>query len=485
MKPASKNLTLFLALLLTAQMTACGTSETAQDTAETAETTAVTETAAETVDDGKVYDDLGDITFDGQDFHMWLAYEELTGYNMEEQTGEVFDDAVFDRNLAVEERLDVKLIFTASEHDFGGGGYAKGCEDIKNYVLSNDTTYDVYQQVQHRGIPGLIAEGYFVDWKTVPNVNLTKPYWHLNAIEEINFGSRIYMLTGFYENSIMSSQSCVYFNKNILTNAQVAFPYDAVLDGTWTYDKFMEIIHGTAQDLNGDGKMELKNDLYGYVGRLWNSPYAMFISMGGDMLAKGEGNVPVDVINTERNIDIVDRILALENPAEGTCIISDTQEMIRMFHDSETATIHGELRYSYENFRDMDDDFGFVPPPKFDEKQEGYHSWIRHSAPLSYIPITNTDLAFTGAVLEILAMESFNRVTPAYFDTVLTAKIARDTQSEAMIPVILECASFYDHVLTTPDIVTCFDQKKGLATEYAKYQTSVATLLEELTEIYS
>ena len=43
MKPVSKNLTLFLALLLTAQMTACGTSETAQDTAETAETTAVTE----------------------------------------------------------------------------------------------------------------------------------------------------------------------------------------------------------------------------------------------------------------------------------------------------------------------------------------------------------------------------------------------------------------------------------------------------------
>ena len=155
MKQIKNASSLLLALLLAAQLTACGSAEV-QETAETAET-AVPETAAEPVDDGLAHEDLGDITFDGQEFHMWLAYEELTGYNMEEQTGEVFDDAVFDRNLAVEERLNIKLTFTASEHDFGGGGYAAGCEDIKNYVLSNDTTYDAYQQVQHSGIPGLIA----------------------------------------------------------------------------------------------------------------------------------------------------------------------------------------------------------------------------------------------------------------------------------------------------------------------------------------
>ena len=485
-------LCLLLTLLCAASMSACSSgtespeSAAAPDTpAGTADSPDISETEAVSEEDNWVHDDLGEMKFDCRGFNMWLAYEELAGYIQEEMTGDVFDDAVYERNLAVEDRLDVKLTYTISGYEFGGNGYNLGIADIKNYILAADHTYDVFQQIQAHGIPGMVIDGFFTDWKTVPNVDLTKPYWHQKAIDQINYGTKIYMLTGFYENSILSSQSVVYFNKNILTNAGIEYPYQSVLEGTWTFDAFIGIIRATAIDLNGDGEMKLHEDLFGHLGRIYNSPYALFVGMGGDMIAKDESNNPVDVIMTERNVDIMDRILALQNPAEGSWIIDDTDEMRKCFHDSEAATIHGELRYAVESYRDMEDDFGFVPPPKYDETQKEYYSWIRHSAPLSYIPITNEDLGFTGAVLEILAMESYNRVTPAYFDVVLTAKVSRDTETETMIPIILGCSSFYDHCLENPNIVTCVQNMRNLTTEYNRYQKQVAKQIAALAEAYS
>ncbi len=482
-------LCILLAFLCAASLIACSSDkQEAPAVTEAPAEISVTETEAEETEDpnaGWVYDDLGEIRFDGRTFNIWLAYEELAGYIQDELTGDVFDDAVYARNLAVEERLGIKLTCTISGYEFGGNGYNKGIADMKDYILAGDQTFDVFQQIQAHGIPGMVIDGYFVDWNTVPNVDLTKPYWHRKAIEQINYGTKIFMLTGFYENSILSSQSVVYFNKNILTDRGIEYPYQAVLDGTWTYDAFTAVSRAGTADLNGDGAMKLHEDLYGYVGRIYNSPYALFVGMGGDMIKKDENNAPVDVILTERNVDIMDRILAIQTPAEGSWIIDDTAEMIRCFHDGEAAMIHGELRYGVENFRDMENDFGFVPPPKFDENQEEYYSWIRHSAPLSYIPITNPDLAFTGAVLEILAMESYNRVTPAYFDVVLTTKVSRDTESETMIPIILGCASFYDHCLENPNIVTCVQNMRSLTTEYTRYEKAIEQQIEALAEAYS
>ncbi len=475
---------IILALLLTAELAGCGgkpAEGNVSDTAETAEQT----TEAATTDDGLAHDALGDIRFDGDTFNLWLSYAELVGYQMEEPTGDVFDDAVFARNMAVEERLGVKLVYTYSGHPFSGSGYVQGCKDIRNHVMSGDDTYSAYQQVQNGDIGGLIDDGMFVDWNTVPNVDLTKEYWYRNAIDNINYGTKLYRVVGLYENSILSATNCIFLNKRIFADNNVPLPYEEALKGTWTFDRLMEIIEKTSADLNGDGVLDRKTDRFGYLGRSYNTPPALFIALGGDCIARDEKNMPKDVIMTERNSDIIDCLLKLHNPVAGTEIIGDTLEMIRLFHDAHAATAHGELRYCVTDYRDMEDDFGFVPYPKFNEDQESYYSYIRGSAPLTYIPTTNKKLPMTGAVLEVMACESYNIVVPAYVDVVLTAKVTRDRESEQMIPIILDSASFYDHVLVTFDVVNCYFNGTTLAVEYAKNQGYVQSVIEQLIKTYT
>jgi len=483
----SRNLTpIFLALVLTANLAACGGDTPSGNNIDTNPDSGETN-STETTDDGLAHDDLGDIRFDGETFNMWLAYEELAGYIMEETTGDVFDDAVFARNMAVEERLGVKIEYYISGYDFGGGGYAQGFKDIRNYVMSGDTTFDVFEHVQNGLAGGCIDDGLFVDWNDVPNVDLTKEYWYRNAIDNINYGENLYRVVGFYENAILAATNCIFFNKRIFEENDVAFPYAQALAGTWTIDSLMKIITQTTADLNGDTALDRTIDQFGYLGRSYNTPPALLIALGGDCIARDENNMPKDVIMTERNSDIIDRLLALNNPVEGTEIIGDTAEMRQLFIDAHTATVHGELGYANDYFRDMKDDFGFVPYPKFDEKQENYCSYIRGSAPLTYIPSTNTgkNLEMTGAVLEVMACESYNRVVPAYVDVVLTTKVTRDTESEQMVPIILDSASFYDHVLVDFDVVNCYFNNTTLAVEYAKHEGYVKSVIETLTKTYT
>ena len=131
-------LCILLAILCAASLFACSSDkQEAPAVTEAPAETSVTETEAEETEDpnaGWVYDDLGEIRFDGRTFNIWLAYEELAGYIQDELTGDVFDDAVYARNLAVEERLGIKLTCTISGYEFGGNGYNKGIADMKDYM---------------------------------------------------------------------------------------------------------------------------------------------------------------------------------------------------------------------------------------------------------------------------------------------------------------------------------------------------------------
>ena len=61
------------------------------------------------------------------------------------------------------------------------------------------------------------------------------------------------------------------------------------------------------------------------------------------------------------------------------------------------------------------------------------------------VPYT-ADIEMSGAVSEALAVESYKYVIPAYYDIILTSKIARDEESRDMIDIIYDGAC-YDFAL--------------------------------------
>ena len=460
---------LLVALLASQTLVSCGgTSSSGSDT-----TTGDT-TPAET--EPEYLDNLGDLRFDGEEFTLFLAHgtgeDAHNTYIMEEETGDVLDDAVFARNRKVEESLGITLTYVDGGYSTDGTSQAQATAAIQQYIMAGDDTYDAYIHVQHTGMPGMIAEGNFVDWNTIPNLDLTKEYWYQLCIEDINYGDKIYAMTGAYHLNSLTAANVLYFNKRLFDELQEDYPYQMVLDGTWTFDKFYELVEKGTLDLNGDTNIEFGVDQVGYWGWGYEQYPGMFISLGGDVCLKDEKTgMPVLNIDNERTVRLIDSMKKLFELPGANAEWSTYGIFNTAFESGQVLFLHAGLSFA-TNLREMEDDFGFVPYPKLDEDQATFKSRVQNTSCLTYIPVTNSDLAFTGAVLERMASVSQQTTIPAFFDTVLTIKSTRDTESEQMISIIQASCSFYDEAAGGFSVNSAVNSS-GLASYWAGVKAKV------------
>jgi curli biogenesis system outer membrane secretion channel CsgG len=153
-----KSITLLLVLsMLLSSMAACGSIETAETIAETA--------AAETVPEetGPVAE-LPDKTYNGEEV-MFLTshnsgYDWYSSYEIyaAEMTGELINDAVFQRNNEIEELLDIKIAETKLEN----------CHTTaSSSIVAGDKQFDVVMPYMNSTIT-LAVQGSLLDLKQIP-----------------------------------------------------------------------------------------------------------------------------------------------------------------------------------------------------------------------------------------------------------------------------------------------------------------------------
>ncbi len=469
-----KGALILAALLLSQTAVSCGSSETVSDT------TAPTETTEAPVDEDLEHVDF-DKTFNGETFTMYLAHPDTT-YLVEEETGDIVDDALVKSKRLVEEQLNVKLNVVDSGFGSSGSEQALATAAIASLILAGDDTNDIYLHVQHTGMPGQIAEGYYLDWNTIPYINFEKPYWYQKCLSDINYYDKVFAMTGAYNLASMSGGNILLFNKQILDDLNMEYPYQMVKDGTWVVDTFKQYIIDTTKDLNGDTTIDKEHDQIGYWGWGYEQYPAFFMGLGGDIVTKQPDGSPLITVNNERTVNLIDKmneVFALD----GSFVEWDTFGIFQTkFKSGELTFLHASLSWLL-NFRDMEDDYGGIPYPKLDEKQESYCVRVQNGTGLTYIPITNHRLELTGAVLETFACASYNYVLPAYFETALTAKGSRDTETEEMIPIIRESCSFYDEAATGFAVRSAVDN--GLASYWAGVEAKVTDAVQKnIIDVY-
>ena len=75
-----------------------------------------------------------------------------------------------------------------------------------------------------------------------------------------------------------------------------------------------------------------------------------------------------------------------------------------------------EMDDSVAQLRNMKDDYGILPYPKYDESDE-YRSSARNIHNAFSMPVTTSHEDIAVAVLEALSSEKYETVLPAYFET--------------------------------------------------------------------
>ena len=231
----------------------------------------------------------------------------------------------------------------------------------------------------------------------------------------------------------------LFFNKKLALDYDIGSPYDAVLDGSWTFEKYLSMIAGHSADLDGDGKMTV-NDSYGAVyydaltfDNLHNAFGIRYTKRDTD------GSIELDLYNDQIvTISELASALAFSNPDvwyenKG---VGDSREPARKIFSESRGLFFASVLEDAIIMRDMDADFGILPYPKWDEAQTAYYTTSRDGRSMFAIPIDVPDAAFSGLITEAMCIEGSRTVIPVYYDKVLKGKTARDEESASMLDTI-------------------------------------------------
>ncbi len=443
--------------------------------------------------------DLPDVTFDGAEFlfyqwdiERWRIWNDLA---VEEENAEPINDAVFRRNLKISEKYDVTIRAQTDAYDV----YQ---DNVRKSVYADDPLYDVCISMGHN-IAHMYQNDLFYDLYDIPYLDFSRPWWDGNSIE--SFTMRGYLPFAVSDLVILdkAASACVYFNKRLAEDLQLGDLYGLVKNGTWTMDTLREMGLAAYVDLNGNGAYD-EMDRYGIL--CGDDPVIFFFhAAGGRVLSKDEDGYPALSFKTDRNFEAIlyylEKIMYDEKLTFNTMYDNWTEDYVPMFMRDQGLFLIGLLRNS-NVMREMDSDFGILPIPKYDASQETYSSSASvFGGNLISVPKTSDRLEMTGVLLEALSAESRYTVIPAFYETVLKRKIARDEESSAMLDVIianrvydlgdfLSLNDFSDRFLRITGSVRknnvgggYTDRTSDIASFYAKYENSLDAELEKLEKI--
>ena len=170
-----------------------------------------------------------------------------------------------------------------------------------------------------------------------------------------------------------------------------------------------------------------------FVAQEYYSPVNILYAGGQRVYSKNDAGLLQLSFYSNKTVDLLEDFYSLLN--NNSCYIqyNDAPHYVN-FADGRTMFIDGGL-FAANHYRSMDDDFGILPFPKYDEDDD-YHTTYNAVADLGLIPITVSDAERTGAITEALCAYGSMRVVPAFYDTALKTKASRDDDSEEMIDII-------------------------------------------------
>ena len=458
-----KQLSFIFAMLMlaTAALTSCsetdsGSTETSAESAETGTTAAeITETETEPVDErALIPDDLPEMNFDGRDFIILGSEPGCTPYIfVEELNDEGVNDAVFNRNLAIEERYGAKI----SHYIPGatGADYAMTSAAIRGAVKADDS--ESFQLISYCVVEAgsTAVQGLLRNWYDIPHINFDKPWWSDSNENDLSMNGRCFLAIGDAALTAVSATYCSFYDKDAALIYGVDNLYETVRDGKWTVDYQTEIVERVATDTNGDGIMS-EGDYFGLASSPYSAVNTYLWAFDNQVFVKNSEGVLEFSYYNERLVGIFEKVYSLFKETNGVWAPVGRGHNVGndLFLNYGSLFLNSTISYS-AFLTDFEHDYGIIPYPKYDENQAEYKTMVDGAHEAMGVALCSYDLDFIGVMTEVMCAESYKRVLPAYYDVALKQRYASSPEDAEMIELCVDSRVF--------DLGYVYDNWKGVS----------------------
>jgi len=384
-----------------------------------------------------------DKDFAGQDYRilnfdqLWDMYIHM---DVAEQTGEILNDAVYNRNRKVEEELNCKIVEKAMTN--AGNILTDLSDHAKNSIMAGSDEYEIMQLAVNQDI-SLVTSGYLMDLMSIEGFQLQETWWDQDIIDATTLNGKLYFASGAANLMAFDSMWCLFFNESMMADYDLEKPYDLVREGKWTIDKLIEYCAAVA-NLNEDASFTWNKDgscVWGISAHV-NCPEKFYFASGiraTETLDDGSINY---IMESDKFYSVIDKLATLLNGKTGMTLYASTTDFdaeaggyVYVFTTRRSMFMTGEIKAA-QLMRDMEDTFGILPYPKYDEAQSEYQTTLVSQLMYLTVPTTNTNLDLTATVSEVMAHDSYTSVIPVYYSSVVEHKGLRNEDSIEMLEIM-------------------------------------------------
>lgn len=373
-------------------------------------------------------------------FFIWSDYTMREYYA--DESGDVIDDAIFNRNISVEDRLGVE--FEYIEEKGASSNYSEWIVKAENDWAA-DGTYDIYSGYS-RSAPLMTLKGMTANLLEYDeSFYADMPWWPAALTEECTINDKLYFCSGDISTNLLWMMIGTFYNKELYEQyfAGQKSPMDMVEDNEWTMDVFFSMAKDIYED-DGNTSRDM-GDFYGHI--IYDINIDAFQTSAGVTSIERDEEAGLRVSeawNSQRCADAC-ALVGEYIKADGVFVKDDTK-IRNIFYEERALFITDRLFIvagkDMQETGKIEFSYGLLPQPKFSTDQDKYLTNVGH--PFSMYAVSSRSKKIEAAVTTLEALGSANHrtVTPAVFEVAMKVRYTDDPQTSSMYDTLREGISF-------------------------------------------
>ncbi|MBQ7338182.1 MAG: extracellular solute-binding protein [Clostridia bacterium] len=373
-------------------------------------------------------------TVDGNHEFYNLWNEICPDENTNGITGDIIADDIYDRTGWINENYGITLTCQYQSH-------MTIPTVVANLIKSGSDEYQVMVEFGFNA-QRTMGRNYYTDLTTLANVDPSKPWWVKESFEELAIGEFVEFAASDLLILDKGATSTLFYNIPMADDLGLDNLYELVEDGLWTFEEMIACAENAYAD-NGNDTRD-GGDVYGFAGSGDIPVLTLYIGSGMKLLDRDEdGEYYYQYGSDEQSLEIMTTIL--EDLMYQDFYWNDTLEN----SDTHPSFPNGGALFNLATaracsiYRNMEDAYGILPVPKYDEYQDKYYSQVNtyHDSMLAVFNTVESPEK-VGAALELLSYYSYYNIYPDFYDVVIQGRGTRDEESRRMLDLIFSNRSY-------------------------------------------
>lgn len=375
----------------------------------------------------------------------WVPWEEA---DVDSKDGDMLGSAVFDRNAWVEENFDVVITKEYCSVDSVNGALPYSSV-VRNDASVTGNAYQLYI-LRTVNIVDLVEEGLFADMNEYGQyLHTDEPWWVEDSVASFTLGSHLYVAASEMLLRDKGGTAALFFNQ-VLAADYTDLPnfFELAKNNEWTFEEMINACSIVSSSLDSDDLMNSAQDMWGCSGGddpvyyLYNGFNFKFAHIDDGGYLSYDFGYDDNSITAMKTIfdEFIYADFYMNSMTVGKKFLEEGQDI---FVDGVSLFKSGMIKDTTTNLKEMKDLYGILPHPLYNLDQDNYSSlvWEHHDSILG-IPKFATDKEMCAVILEAMSWESYYSVNPVFYDTILLSRAAKDSESKAMLEIILNTRSY-------------------------------------------